>query len=235
MISIIIPFFNNWQLTHQRLMDCHKFLPDDAEIILVNDASTETDCDGGVAFWQKAENRQKIRYVKNKKNLGFGGSMNRGAKFAKGEILVFLSNDVIITGNFVEQIKNEIDADEDILIGGRIIYFDSGWNVVSNVIFPYCEGWLLACTQKVWDNLGGFDPRYAPFDYEDVDLSATAIEQGYRLVGLNSPYLKHLGGQTANYNEKRLAITYRNRELFHEKWIDKVELIGEASHNAGRN
>ncbi|MHC4913451.1 MAG: glycosyltransferase family 2 protein, partial [Planctomycetota bacterium] len=134
MISIIIPFLNNWQLTHQRLMDCHKFLPDDAEIILVNDASTDADCDSGVAFWQKAKNRQKIRYVKNKENLGFGGSMNRGAKFAKGEILVFLSNDVIITGNFVEQIKNEINADEDILIGGRVLYWDTGWNVVSNVI-----------------------------------------------------------------------------------------------------
>ncbi len=230
-ISIIIPFYNHWDLTHARIMEIHKFLGDDVEVILVNDASTDTDCDGGVAFWQKADTRQKIRYVKNDINLGFGGSMNKGAKLAKGNILVFLSNDVIITNDFMEQIKNKIAAEKDILIGGRIVYWDSGWNTINNTIFPYCEGWLLACTKEVWDNLGGFDPRYAPQDFEDVDRSATAIEMGYRLVGLNSPHLKHIGGQTANYNEKRLAITNRNKQKFFEKWHDKTDLIREGIHN----
>lgn len=223
MFSVIIPFFNNWQLTHARLMECHKFLPDDVEIILVNDASTETDCDGGTAFWQQADTRQEIRYLKNKKNLGFGGSMNRGAKAAYGDILVFLSNDVVITGDFLGQIKNEIDNEKDILVGGRIVYWDSGWNTFNNTIFPYCEGWLLACTTEVWDNLEGFDPRYSPYDYEDVDLSTTAIQKGHRLVGLDSPYLNHIGGQTANYNEKRLEITHRNKKKFYDKWRSIID------------
>jgi len=224
MISVIIPFFNNWQLTHARLMEIHKFLPDDVEVILINDTSTDTDCDGGVGFWQGAETRHKIRYIKNKENLGFGGSMNRGSKAAKGEVLVFLSNDVIISGNFIEQIKKEIkEHEKDILIGGRVLYWDTGWNKFNNTIFPYCEGWLLACTREVWDNLGGFDSQYAPFDYEDVDLSTTAIQKDCELVGLNSPYLKHLGGQTAGYNEKRLAITNRNKEKFYAKWRSVIE------------
>lgn len=223
MISVIIPFFNNWQLTHQRLMEVYKFLPDDVEVVLVNDASTERDCDSGVGFWQSANLRHKIRYVKNKKNIGFGGSLNRGAKAAKGEILVFLSNDVVMTGDFVERIRDEINNDANILIGGRIVYWDSGWNTFNNTIFPYCEGWLLACTKEVWDNLGGFDPRYKPYDYEDVDLSTTAIQKGYRLVGLDSPHLRHLAGQTAKYNEKRLAITNRNKEKFYAKWRSIVE------------
>jgi GT2 family glycosyltransferase len=235
MISIILPFYNHWDLTHQRLMECHKFLPDDVEIILVNDASTETDCDGGVAFWQKAENRQKIRYIKNKENLGFGGSMNRGAKFAEGDILIFLSNDVIISGNFVEQIKKEIENEKDILIGGRIIYWRAGWNEISHngldFVVPYAEGWLVACTKKVWDNLGGFDLLYGKYAFEDIDLSTKAIELGYRLVGLASPYLKHIGAQTAGYTEERMQITIDNKEKYIEKWKDKFDLIGEASHH----
>ena len=201
----------------------HKHLPDDIEIILINDASTEMDCDGGVAWWQKFPLRQKLRYLKNDKNLGFGGSMNRGAKVAKGEILIFLSNDVVISGNFVDRIKNEIENDADILIGGRSIYWDTGWNQFNNTIFPYCEGWLLACTREVWDNLGGFDPIYGISDYEDVDLSTTAIQKGYRLVGLDSPFLKHLAGQTAKYNEERLARTNRNKEKFYAKWRSIIE------------
>jgi len=223
MFSVIIPFLNNWQLTHQRLMEIHKFLPDDVEVILINDASTEPDCDGGVGFWQSAEIRHKIRYIKNKRNLGFGGSMNRGAKAAKGEILVFLSNDVVMTGNFIGQIKDEIKNDANILIGGRVLYWDTGWNLFGNTIFPYAEGWLLACTIEVWDNLGGFDPRYGISDYEDVDLSTTAIQKGYRLVGLNNPHLNHLAGQTAKYNEERLARTHKNKEIFYDKWRSIVE------------
>ena len=234
-ISIILPFYNHWDLTHSRIMELHKFAPDDVEIILVNDASTETDCDAGIAFWQKADNRQEIRYIKNKENLGFGGAMNRGAHVAKGDILVFLSNDVIMTGDFIERVKSEIKKDENILIGNRIVYWDSGWNTFDNITIPYCDGWLLACTKEVWDNLGGFDLRYGRHDYEDIDLSATAIEQGYRLISLNNPHLKHIGGATANYDEKRLAITNRNKALFYEKWKDKLGVIREGSHYAGRD
>lgn len=227
MISIIMPFLNRWDLTHQRIMEIHKFLGSDVELILINDASTETDCEHGIAFWQKADTRQEIRYAKNKENLGFGGSMNKGAKMAKGDILVFLSNDVVMTNNFMPEITHRIEEDENILIGGRIVYWDSGWNRFTingkDMIFSYCEGWLLACTRKVWDNLGGFDPRYGKHDYEDVDLSTTAISKGYKLVGLDSPHLHHLAGQTAKYDEKRLQITNRNKQLFFGKWKDNVD------------
>jgi GT2 family glycosyltransferase len=227
-----MPFYNRWDLTHQRLMDIHKFLPNNVEVILVNDASTETECDGGVGFWQSANTRHKIRYTKNKKNLGFGGSMNKGAKLANGNILVFLSNDVIITGNFIEKIEKEIENEEDILIGGRIIYWRAGWNEINyngmEFVVPYVEGWLVACTRKVWDNLGGFDLLYGKYAFEDIDLSTKAIELGYRLVSLNSPYLKHIGAQTAGYTEERMQITIENKQKYIEKWQDKFDDISSA-------
>ena len=39
-ISVVMPFYNNWGLTHQRLMDLWKHV-NPYEIVLVNDASTE--------------------------------------------------------------------------------------------------------------------------------------------------------------------------------------------------
>ena len=227
MISIIIPFLNMWNLTHARIMEIHKFLPENVEVILINDASTDTDCERGVAFWQKADTRQEIRYAKNKENLGFGGSMNKGAKMAKGDILVFLSNDVVITNNFMPEITNRIAENEDILIGGRIIYWDAGWNQLESkgkkFVTPYAEGWLLACTRKVWDNLGGFDLLYGKYAFEDIDLSTTAILLGYKLVGLNSIHLNHLGAQTAKYTDERMQITIDNKEKYIKKWQDRFD------------
>ena len=41
--------------------------------------STEEDCRKGIAFWQKSgAARHTIKYVKNKENLGFVQSVNRG-------------------------------------------------------------------------------------------------------------------------------------------------------------
>jgi len=226
-VSIIIPFYNHWNLTHQRLMEMHKYAPDGCEIVLINDASTDLDCEGGVAFWQNGATRQEIRYHKNKENLGFGGSMNKGAEIAKGDILIFYSNDVICSGDFITRIKLTLKENENLLIGGRIIYWPGGWNEFEHegrrFTVPYCEGWLLACTRQVWDNLGGFDPRYGKYAVEDIDLSTTAVSLGYDLYGLNSPHLKHIGGATAKYDEYRMEYTTNNKRKYIKKWKNRFE------------
>jgi GT2 family glycosyltransferase len=225
---IIIPFFNKWQLTHARLMEIYRHIPN-SEVVLIDDASTEEDCLDGVAWWQK-DMRQHgihIRYFRNKQNKGFGESMNVGASVAiknGAERLVLLSNDVQVFGNFVSQIDEALSSSSVLsLLGGRIIDWDSGWNTVEykgeKRIIPYCEGWLLACDVPVWNILGGFDPIYSPYDFEDADLSTKAIISRMELVGLNSSLVQHIGGVTIrSVNPDREKITRRNREFYLAKW-----------------
>jgi GT2 family glycosyltransferase len=223
-VSIVIPFYNEWQLTHQRLMDLYKFAPEDCEIVLVDDASIELECGNGISWWQKADfKRHNIRYYKNPENVGFGQSNNNGAKLARGEYLIFLSNDVVIYDDFVTDMVTLMHNDNKILIAGRIVDWAGGWNEFNidgnHYVIPYAEGWLLGCTKIAWKGLGGFDPIYGKFDYEDVDLSTKALSLGYNIVGLNSNKLKHLGSQTiSKLNINRQLITEHNREIFIEKW-----------------
>ncbi len=153
--------------------------------------------------------------------------MNKGAELAKGDILILYSNDVMCSGDFITTIKDLLTHNSNLLIGGRIIYWPGGWNEFEHkgkrFTIPYCEGWLLACTKEVWDNLGGFDPRYGKYAVEDIDLSTTALSLGYELHGLNSPHLSHIGGATAKYDEHRMNYTIRNKEKFIEKWRDRFE------------
>lgn len=231
MVSIIIPFFNRWELTHARLLELYRFAPENVEIILVDDASTEDMIDSGIAWWQKniyPITNRPIRYHKNPENLGFGGAMNEGAKLAKGDILVFLSNDVIMNGDIVTEIITKLQENNKVLLGGEIINFDSGWNTLlvdgKKMIIPYCNGWLLACTKEVWDAIGGFDLRYGKYDYEDIDISLTAQFLGYNLIALNSKYARHIGGATIYaLNSDRQAQTLKNKELFRQKWQDRVK------------
>ena len=90
MISLIIPFFNRWDLTHRCLSDIYKFLAgENIEVVLINDASTEADCETGTAWWQKDVKPFPILYHKNKENVGFGKGCNIGAKEASGKYIPF--------------------------------------------------------------------------------------------------------------------------------------------------
>ncbi len=224
LVSIIIPFYNNWTLTHQRMMELNNHVQTPCEIVLVNDASTEEGIDGGVAWWQKFSGiKHTVRYVKSEENHGFGYSMNLGARKAIGDIVILLSNDVLVFSDFVTEIVTLLQENPRYFIGGEVLIGDTGWNVINNTIIPYANGWLIACTKEAWEDIGGFDLRYGKFDFEDVDISATAIHKGYDLVALTKSKLRHIGGATIYpLYGNRMEITKKNRELFVEKWKDKV-------------
>ena len=111
-----------------------------------------------------------------------------------------MSNDVRIHGKFVSQIKEIVTNSPKSLVGGVLYSKDTGWNKFGDKIFPYLEGWLLATTVGNWKELGYFDERFSPCDFEDVDLSTTALSLGYELVPLNNPGLVHMGAGTLGYN-----------------------------------
>ena len=198
----------------------------------MDDASGDIDAQTGVTWWKKSFDHN-IRYKRNKENLGFGGNCNAGAEIAEGEILVFLSNDVIIRGDFLTPIKDILtEGNPEALVGGQIIDWAGGWNEInyngSKRFIPYLAGWLLACRKETWKELGGFDPRYGVYDYEDVDLSTTAISKGIPLIVTDSSHLQHLSGATiASMKVDRRSQTLKNQKIYHEKWQGQWEKIFE--------
>ena len=234
-VSIILPYYGHWQLTHARMMELFKYAPLDTEIVMVNDASIDSDCRTGAGWWQQRAGRHEIKYVENKTNLGFGGSHNVGASVSSGDIICFLSNDVVIRTNFIDSMVDSLMETPYALLGGDIVYWKSGWNNFildgKEFIIPYCNGWLLACTREVWDNLGGFDVEtFEKFDMEDIDLSMNALAHGYNLLSLNLPkhQLHHISGVTIkSLNIDRMAKTTINKDRFFNKWKDKFYEVDE--------
>ena len=230
LISLIIPFFNKWDLTHRCLSDIYKFLPsENIEVVLINDASTEADCETGTAWWQKDVKPFPILYHKNKENVGFGHSMNNGAKIANGDVLIFYSNDIVMSGNFIPELSQLLDKDGNVLVGNEVIYYHGGWNEFDvdgkHIVIPYANGWFIACTKEVWKNIGGFDYKtFGHFDYEDIDISVRAYELGYNVVALNSNRIihAHQGSTVETLRIDRMAHTKQNRIKFIAKWADKL-------------
>ena len=207
MISIVIPHFNHPELTNQLVDSLQRCCGEHELEILVFDNGSET-----------PYTKEGIRIERVNENMGFLLAARTGLTVAKGDIKILISNDVIITGDFIPPIEEQIKKSPLSLIGNRLIDWNSGWNTFNSKIYPYLEGYFLAAAKQIWDDIN-FDTRFSPNDYEDVDLSTQAYVLGYPVITINSPFITHIGAQTIGYGPAREQITIENREKFRAKWL----------------
>ena len=103
-LSIIIPYYNTQTMTDKLLSGLVPQTDDNTEIILVDDGSDKPFC--------FEEDWKKIKYIR-KKNGGVSSARNRGLKEAKGEYIVFIDSDDLISDDYIEQIYKAIETDPD--------------------------------------------------------------------------------------------------------------------------
>lgn len=222
-VSIVIPCFDHFDLTGQILMDIYQNCRTVDEVIVVDDCSKKEETFQGYVFWA-SQKTLPLRIVRLTENVGFLKASNRGLKEATGDIVALISNDVRIYKNLPEILKPFFEKEPKCLLGGKYYTDTTGWNDFGGRIFPYVEGWALMTTKENWEELGYFDEQFAPWDFEDVDLSTTAISKGYALAQFNpwlGTILEHIGAQSIGYTDERMETTKAHRELFRKKWIEK--------------
>ena len=204
MISIIIPHFNKSELTNRLVLSLQAFCGK-CEILVFDDGSK-------IPYVNP-----EVRVCRVDENMGFLYASRAALAIAKGDIKILINNDVLITGDILTPVEKQIKSSPLSLVGNTLISWDSGWNTFKGRVFPYLEGYFLAASKEIWDDIS-FDTRFAPNDFEDVDLSTQAYSLGYPVVALNSPFIKHLGGGTLGYSPEREKITRINQKKFEKKW-----------------
>lgn len=223
-VTIVTLCCNKFNLTNDFLSDLMREKENIDEIIVVDNGSDEETV-GGLEWW-RTSSELPVKVKRFDENLGFTMGSNIGLRLAtenrqaERRIIFLISNDVQISGKFIQQTADILFDPKRSLVGAKLLTHDTGWNTFDGTVFPYLEGYFIAATVDGWIDLNYFDENYAPFDYEDVDLSATARKKGYKLVPLNNPYIHHVGGGTLGYNPERENITRRNREYFRKKWTE---------------
>lgn len=99
MISIILPTYNRKHLIEGAIRSVLDQTYQDFELIIVDDCST----DNTEAFLKENFSDSRIRYIRNEKNLGAGGSRNQGIGLAQGEWIAFIDSDTIWYPNKLER------------------------------------------------------------------------------------------------------------------------------------
>lgn len=119
-VSIIIVNYNTKFLIDQTIESILKKTKDiKYEIIVVDNASVDESINYLIEKY-----KNKIKLIKNNKNLGFGRANNEGVKYAKGKYLFFLNPDTILIENSIKQMHDymESNLNQNIAVCGGNLY-----------------------------------------------------------------------------------------------------------------
>ncbi|MEW5805862.1 MAG: glycosyltransferase [Acidobacteriota bacterium] len=247
-LSIITPVFNNLLFTRQYLEAVVPELGGDAELIIVDDASTD-DTQKHLASWKdslKESLKGRIHILQNVENIGFLKSCNRGARIARGKYILFLNNDTVPHGGFADHLMRLAETDEKVgAVGAKLIYPDGRLQEAGGIVFrdgsaknygryktadmpqynfirevDYCSGACLLVRKALFDKVGGFDERFSPAYYEDTDLCFSIRQMGYKVLYQPLCVVKHHEGVSCGKDVYTSIKRYQevNRVKFVEKW-----------------
>jgi GT2 family glycosyltransferase len=244
--SIVIPVFNQFAHTLACLRALAAHPPRvPVEVIVVDDGSSdETEASLPLVTG--------LRYHRRARNGGFIAACNDGAAIARGEYLVFLNNDTIPQPGWLDALLHTFaDHPQCGLAGAQLLYPDGRLQEAGGIVFAdgsasnygrfespdeprlafvreadYCSGAAIALPRALFEQLGGFDTRYAPAYYEDTDLAFAVRAAGLAVLYQPASRVVHMEGATAGTDTGIGIKAYqvRNREVFRAKWHDALAL-----------
>ncbi len=238
--SIIILVHNQLELTQTCLTSIQRNTPEPHEIIIVDNGSTD---DTPAFLRQYQAKHADVRVIRNEENVGFAAGNNQALALARGEFILFLNNDTVVSSGWLGELLRVMKSAPEVGLVGPVSNRVSGPQLVQDVpyrdmpefeafaaewaaqhrgesvSFPRLVGFCLLARRAVIDRIGGWDERYDIGNFEDDDFCLRAAIAGFDARIAQGVFIHHMGGQTFG----ELKIDYRakideNWRVFSEKW-----------------
>lgn len=254
-VSIIIPIFNQLDLTLACLESLVRHAgPTKFEVILIDDKSD--------AFVSEALSLVSgLRHLRNVENQGFVLNCNRGASEARGDYLLFLNNDTEVCSGWLEAMLAVFTEKPDAgAVGAKLEYANGKLQEAGGIIWEdgsglnwgkgedparpefnylrrvdYCSGACLLVKRTIFSEVGGFDTRYCPAYYEDVDLAFTLRARGLHTYYQPRARVVHHEGMSSGTSTTSGVKRHQavNQGRFFAKWEPQLEHHSTGTHMTG--
>lgn len=216
LISIIIVNYNGKKWLKKCLDSLFYQTYKNFEIIFVDNASS----DESVEFVKQYYPEVKI--IINKENLGFAGGNNVGYENSKGEYILLLNNDTVVTKDFLKILVGYLDGNKDVGIVQPKIYLTRGEKLLDSTgsfltqtgflqhsglfetdhgqydeireIFS-AKGACMLIKKELIEKIGFLDENYFAY-FEETDLCWRTWLAGYKTVFLPKAVIYHDMGLT---------------------------------------
>lgn len=227
--SIIIVHYGDPEITKACVKSILKSDHHSFEIIVV---------DNGNAKRFEMSPNPKLFISRSLTNRLYAGGMNFGAKFAKGNILIFLNNDTTVSPDWLKKIELYMNGHKWVAIAQPFISNSDNKNWAGNTIdwlgytkisdkwdkHFYCAGVCIIVRKHIFLILKGFREDFG-MQYEDVEFSWRV--KNYRdmdLGQIKDVTISHIGQQaTGKVNQSHTCyLIRRNRLLCYKAHNPKV-------------
>lgn len=227
MVSIIIPSRNNLKLIKKCIRSIVEKTNYPAyEILIVDNGSDDPDT---LDYYKSLGSESKIRVLDYNEQFNYSRANNIGAQAAKGDILLFLNNDIeILEPDWLQEMVQWVELPEIGIVGAKLLYPDRTIQHAGVIIgmeghashifwgayprestimgsvdwyrnYLAVTGACMMMTRSIYQELKGFDEEYE-LVFSDIEICLRAIDLGYRIVYTPYARLIHHEGQSRGSN-----------------------------------
>jgi GT2 family glycosyltransferase len=186
---------------------------------------------------------EDVVVIFNPSNRGFAGGCNQGMAAARGDRIVLLNNDVIVTAGWLDGLLDAFDripalgisaVRSNRIAGDQLVEQASYDDIESMHVFAAQRrrtyrrkgymtdraiGLCLCIDRRVIEEIGGIDERYGVGNFEDDDFCLRVRAAGYRIYVCDDVFIHHFGSQTFSANKIDYNKTLsENWNKFARKW-----------------
>jgi GT2 family glycosyltransferase len=224
-ISIVIPLYNQVEYTRLCLESLWKILTIPAEIILVDNASSD-----GTAEYLKT--LSQITVISNAENLGFAGACNQGIIASSGDWVIVVNNDVIFAPECLEGLLDAANHWNLQIVTPAIREGEYDYDIADYaqeltgrmrrvIRRGKANGICFMAHRSVFSTIGFFDEKFRIGQYEDKDLFLRAKCAGFSLGTVGGAFLHHFGSVTQKAIKRNTSprpYALENKTYFAHKW-----------------
>ncbi|NOT74602.1 MAG: glycosyltransferase [Cyclobacteriaceae bacterium] len=226
-ISVIIPTFNGAHKIEAALTALSQQTFPDFEVVIIIDGSTDNTQDV-IKRFDGILPRMSVHFIENR---GRAHAKNEGVNASKGEILIFIDDDIRLFKDAVELHRNfHLENQNEIMFGhlemdpekARLNDFwnyrrtiESGWRELQSTTISYANYGItsanLSLTKKTFWKVGEFDSTLR--DSEDFDFGIRALQQGIPIR-----YIPKINGYHDDFSTL-LPYVRRQKEYMMSKYV----------------
>jgi GT2 family glycosyltransferase len=215
-VSVIIVSWNALHHLRAFLPTVVSSVTRDVEIILADNASTD-----GSADWVRAT-YPNVTVATFDRNYGYCGGNNRGADAAKGDILIFLNNDVRVEAGWIAPILDRFRSDAGIAVvqpklrsherPTQFEYAGAAGGFLDAHGFPFCRGRLFDTVET---------------DHGQYDHAGPIFWASGAAICVRADVFREAGGfdEDFEFHMEEIDLCWRIQLLGHAVWYEPKSVV----------
>lgn len=247
LVSIVVLAHNQLKYSRLCIESIYKYTSHiNFELITVNNASS----DGTENYFNSLPNSKKIKIIKA---IGAVEGFNAGIECAEGKYVVLISNEYILTENWIDNLLACIESDEFI---GMV---SPGSNIASNyqeieckynsidTMHEFARNYNISDPKK-WEqrlkiissvlmfrtdllkSIRGYDPTFYYGELSDDDISTKIRRYGYKLIYAADTFVHKNGDRIAEKENIEKRSLEASKKIFFDKY--NMDSVSELTFNS---